>query len=238
MTEDTAAPTGGSVAYPSGYTIPAAAIVNFVVGTDATSGIGRWYLERQSAINTLELRCIWPMAQPNHWHVGKLQSNCAIPRWLSSCWNCYRYRLVVEDNVLNTVSYDILPTEMQVDIPGVKVIQTVTLDVVEGGATDTYDIVLNTPPTGNVTIGFSSGTQLNAQANITFTSADWNLPQTITVSAFDDAIAEGTHTGTMVHTAASTDSDYNGIAVPALVANITDNDSAGINVTTPAVIRR
>jgi hypothetical protein len=100
-----------------------------------------------------------------------------------------------------------------------------TTDVAEGGATDTYSIVLSTAPTANVTITINPGTQVNvAPSTLTFTSTNWNVAQTVTVTAVDDVLSEGAHTGTITHTAASTDASYNGIAITSVIANITDND--------------
>ena len=58
----------------------------------------------------------------------------------------------------------------------------------------------------------------------------WNVPQTVTVTAVDDAIPQGPHTGTITHAAASADPIYNGLAISSVVANVTDND-AGPGVT-------
>jgi len=115
------------------------------------------------------------------------------------------------------------------DSAGVMVTPT-TVDVAEGGATDIYTIVLTTQPTADVIISFAAGSQLQAIASVTFTSADWNLARTITVAAVDDALAEGLHTGTINHTATSSDANYGGIAVASVTANITDNDSGGVFV--------
>jgi hypothetical protein len=113
--------------------------------------------------------------------------------------------------------------------PGVAVTESGgTTNVAEGGATDTYTVVLNTAPTANVTVTLSPGTQVTvAPTTLTFTPANWNVPQTVTVTAVDDAMVEGAHTGTITHTAASTDAIYNGIAVASVTANITDNDTGG-----------
>jgi cobalamin biosynthesis Mg chelatase CobN len=40
----------------------------------------------------------------------------------------------------------------------------------------------------------------------------------------NDALVEGTHTGTISHTATSADASYNGIAIASVIATITDND--------------
>jgi hypothetical protein len=97
--------------------------------------------------------------------------------------------------------------------------------VTEGGVTDTYTVVLNTAPTANVTITINPGTQVTvAPATLTFTSANWNTAQTVTVTAVDDAVVEGPHSGTITHTSASTDAAYNAIAIGSVTASITDND--------------
>jgi len=95
-------------------------------------------------------------------------------------------------------------------------------------------VVLSQAPTANVTVTPSGGTQLTvAPASLIFTPANWNTPQTLTVSAIDDAVAEGPHTGTVTFTVASTDANYNGFTVPPITVNITDNDAGGVVFTQP-----
>jgi len=73
--------------------------------------------------------------------------------------------------------------------PGVTIVESGgSTDVTEGGATDTYTIVLNSVPTANVTISFNTGSQVAAISPITFTPANALTPQVITVSAIDDAV--------------------------------------------------
>lgn len=104
-------------------------------------------------------------------------------------------------------------------------------DVTEGGATDDYTLVLTSQPSGNVVISLGTAGQLSASpAPITFTSANWDSAQTVTVTAIDDLIAEGPHMGTISHIATSGDGNYNGITVASVVANITDNDVPGVSV--------
>jgi len=99
-------------------------------------------------------------------------------------------------------------------------------NVAEGGATDTYTIVLNSTPAANVTITFTTGSQIAAIGAVTFMPADALTPQTITVSAVDDGLVEGAHTGTITHAATSSDGNYSGISIANVTANITDNDIA------------
>jgi len=87
--------------------------------------------------------------------------------------------------VLMTNVLDVQPTELNV--------------YEEGETTDTFTIALVSQPTNNVTVTLNPETadiKLNAAAagaavDITFTSSDWDTPQTVTVKAVDDTEAEG-----------------------------------------------
>jgi hypothetical protein len=118
------------------------------------------------------------------------------------------------------------------DSPGVTIAQSgSSTDVTEGGATDTYTVVLTTQPTANVTITVSPSTQVSVSStSLTFTSSNWNTAQTVTVTALNDSVVEGNHTGTISHTAASSDFNYNGISIASVTADITDNDAAGVSI--------
>jgi hypothetical protein len=119
------------------------------------------------------------------------------------------------------------------DVAGVTVTQSGgTTAVTEGGASDTYTLVLTSQPTADVTVMMSGGAQVTATPSpVTFTSANWNQPQTITVSAVDDTVAEGTHSGSVTHAVTSGDAAYQGRLVDTVSATITDNDASGVTVT-------
>ena len=93
-------------------------------------------------------------------------------------------------------------------------VSTTSLTVREGGSA-TYTVVLTSQPTGNVTVTIQDPTD-NADvtaepATLTFTTTDWNVVQTVTVSAAQDGDADD-ETATITHTTASTgDSAYQGI---------------------------
>ncbi|HRE01839.1 MAG TPA: cytochrome P450, partial [Ilumatobacteraceae bacterium] len=112
------------------------------------------------------------------------------------------------------------------DVPGVVITESGTTDVIEGGATDTYDVVLLGAPTQDVTITLTSvGAQLTLPAPLTFTPANYNVPQTITVQAVDDGIYEGSHTDTITHTLTSLDLNYNGFPAGSVTVFIGDGIS-------------
>ncbi|MEG4054705.1 MULTISPECIES: choice-of-anchor L domain-containing protein, partial [unclassified Microcoleus] len=97
----------------------------------------------------------------------------------------------------------------------------------EGGATDSYTVSLNTQPTANVTVNVAAGSQIEAIAPIVFTPANWNVPQTVTVTATDDTVVEGSHSGTINHNvAAGSAAEYLPVAIAPVTVTIADNDTA------------
>ncbi len=111
------------------------------------------------------------------------------------------------------------------DTAGVTITQSGgTTNVTEGGATDTYTVALTSQPTADVNIALAN-TQTATNVNtLTFTAANWNIAQPVTVTAVDDAVIEGNHSGVITHIATSSDTNYNGINIGAVNVNITDND--------------
>jgi Ca2+-binding RTX toxin-like protein len=135
----------------------------------------------------------------------------------------------------NIVIPSVSPTIIDDDTAGVTIAQSGgSTNVAEGGATDTYTIVLASQPTADVTININPGSQATVSpTSVNFTAANFGTPQTITVTAVNDAVAEGNHSDLIQHTASSADAKYNGnsVTIDKVTANITDNDSAGVIVT-------
>ena len=108
--------------------------------------------------------------------------------------------------------------------------------VTEGGATDTLAIVLSRQPIANVTVTVNGNSDLtvagSASTTFTFTPLNWNIAQTLTVAAVDDAAAEGLESANITFSASSSDARYNNLTVAPVSASITDNDQA----TPPAVL--
>jgi hypothetical protein len=97
----------------------------------------------------------------------------------------------------------------------------------EGGATGSYKVSLNTQPTANVTVNVAAGSQINAIAPLVFTPANWDVPQTVTVTATDDTVVEGAHSGTIYHSvAAGSAAEYLPVTVAPVTVTIADNDTA------------
>ena len=115
------------------------------------------------------------------------------------------------------------PTET---VPGVTV-STTALTVTEEDTTGaTYTVVLDSQPTANVTVTVAghAGTDVTpSPTSLTFTTTTWDTAQTVTVTAGDDADTAN-DTVTLTHSAASTDSDYQGITIAGVAVTVTDND--------------
>ena len=78
--------------------------------------------------------------------------------------------------------------------PGITVNPTSGLVTTEDLGTDTFTVVIDTQPTADVTIDLTSdditeGTV--SPTSLTFTSGDWDSPQTVTVTGVDDNDVDG-----------------------------------------------
>uniref|UniRef100_A0A7C3VUP5 DUF11 domain-containing protein n=1 Tax=Planktothricoides sp. SpSt-374 TaxID=2282167 RepID=A0A7C3VUP5_9CYAN len=127
---------------------------------------------------------------------------------------------------------DVAVTNTDNDTAGITVSAS-TINVTEGGANGTYELVLTSAPTAPVTISFTPDSPLNPIPPIIFDSSNWNLPQLVIVSAVDDGNMESLHLGTITHSAISTDPIYNGIAITPVTANIADNNTSGVSLLQP-----
>ena len=100
----------------------------------------------------------------------------------------------------------------------------------EDATGDSYTVVLDTLPTADVTVtvaGHASTDVTPSSTILTFTTLDWATPQTVTVTAADDADVTD-DTVTLTHTAASTDTDYDGVTFDSVTVTVNDNDTAQV----------
>ena len=125
-------------------------------------------------------------------------------------------------------------------LPGVTV-STPALTVTEEDTTGaTYTVVLDSQPTATVTVTVAghAGTDVTltpSSATLTFTPTNWGTAQTVTVTAGDDADTAN-ESVSLTHSAASTDSEYQGITIAGVAVTVTDNDALpGVTVSTPAL---
>lgn len=98
--------------------------------------------------------------------------------------------------------------------------------VTEDDGTTTYTIVLDSAPSANVvvTLAEDSPDFSVSPSTLTFTSANWDTPQTVTITAVADTLVENTKVSAITHSAVSSDSNYNGLTIGSVEVAIYDND--------------
>ena len=105
---------------------------------------------------------------------------------------------------------------------------TQTLTVPEGEA-NSYTLVLGSRPTGDVTVGVTlpAGTDLSLdKTSLTFTADNWDVAQTVTVTAAEDDDGVTDAGVRLTHTVSG--GGYGSTTVPDVEVSITKNDSAGL----------
>ncbi len=116
-------------------------------------------------------------------------------------------------------------TELITSPPGL-VFTNQTLTLAEGGATSLLAVSLATAPSQSVTVNLKGDAQLtSSQAQLVFNSQNWDIPQSLLVSAIDDAVYERQQGGTLTLGFSSTDTLYAYLPSRQIAYSITDNDS-------------
>ena len=143
-----------------------------------------------------------------------------------------RVRFTDQLGSMETVTSDAFPDSGTVIGPGVSVTPT-SVSPIEG-RTVSYTLVLDTLPAGAVTItptSDDSGAVSLSPASFTFTTANWDTPRTVSVTALqdDDTTSE---TVTISHSV----SGYDTLTpADAVTVTVTDDDTAGVSVSTASL---
>ncbi len=135
-------------------------------------------------------------------------------------------------NGLNAANVSV--TNQDNDTAGITVNPTVGLITTESGGTATFTVVLTSQPGSSVTIGLSSSDTTEgtvSPTSLTFTSGNWSIEQTATVTGVDDLIVDGNIPYQAITApASSSDPNYNGLNAANVSVTNQDNDTAGITV--------
>ncbi len=130
---------------------------------------------------------------------------------------------------------DVSLTNTDNESAGFTITPTSGLTTTEAGGTATFTIRLNSKPLGSVIVGLTSSDTTEgtvSPASVSFTTDNWNAPQTVTVTGVNDSVADGSQPFSIV-TAAATGTDttgYVGLNPANVSVSNTDNDSAGFTV--------
>lgn len=146
--------------------------------------------------------------------------------WTSGCDSTSGNTCTVTLASNTTVQAQFEPTSISVGT-------TSTTDFTEGGSTS-FDVVLSHQPSNDVNVALTNTTPGAcglSSTSLQFTSADWDTPQTVTLTDADDAIDNGDSTCTItLADATSTGADFNGVTPSPNSVSVTvfDDDTAGI----------
>ena len=117
---------------------------------------------------------------------------------------------------------------------GIRVDPTLGLVTTEAGGTATFTVVLDGQPTADVTVNLSSSNTAEgtlSPASLTFTSLNWNDPQTVTVTGVDDFVDDGDVAYTIITApAVSADPTYSGFDPSDVSVTNLDDDQAGFSI--------
>ncbi len=108
---------------------------------------------------------------------------------------------------------------------------TTAVSVSEDGTSDTFTVVLNKLPAGDVVISIESadtGEATLSPATLTFTVDNWSTPQTVTVSGVDDTVVDGEQSTALTVSVVDVDSDdaFDALSDQTVTAATEDDDTA------------
>ena len=102
-----------------------------------------------------------------------------------------------------------------------------------------YTVVLDSKPTDDVRIDISAPAMVTlSPTSLTFTPSNWNVAQTVTATAVDDAIDNSgdERAGSIAHTMVAGESDYGGVAVADVAVTVNDDDGEPtLSIDSPSV---
>ena len=139
------------------------------------------------------------------------------------------------DPVYNNFAGDsVSVTNIDNDRAGFVITPPGNLVVSELGDSETFTVALLKRPTGNVRITLASsdlGEGFVSPAVLTFTTGNWNVPKTVTVTGVDDLLVDGNQQFLII-TGAATSSDpaYNGLDPADVTVTNIDNETPQVYV--------
>ncbi len=128
------------------------------------------------------------------------------------------------------LNQDVTVTVTDDDAVAGVTLSTARITVAEANGMDTYTVVLDTPPSGDVEITVASdtpGAATVAPLSLEFTASNWDTVQTVTVTGVNDNVG-GNRTATISHSIDSGDGDGagypDGLAIATVEVTVTDDD--------------
>ncbi|MBR4984437.1 MAG: hypothetical protein IKY83_01685, partial [Proteobacteria bacterium] len=143
-------------------------------------------------------------------------------------------KLTSEDKDFNGKTNEIEFTTVDNDVAGFVIASEATIFSEDGGSNE-FTVKLSAQPQADVTVTVSS-TDVSELAvvsanTLTFTSENWNVPQTVKVEAVDDNTADGAQIVQVKFEGKSEDEHFDGIEGLSADYTISDNDANSIVLT-------
>jgi hypothetical protein len=121
------------------------------------------------------------------------------------------------------------------DVPRILTAGVTGVVLMEGGAAETISVSLSHAPLNNVTIAVNNSNPQQWTSNVSslvFTPSNWNVPQSLTLLATNEAIVDGTINGNVrLSVSNSADAAFRGLPEQLILVQINDNDVPSIQVT-------
>ena len=121
-------------------------------------------------------------------------------------------------------------------LPAASVTVSSAAVTVKEGEEGSYTIVLASDPQATVTITPSSGDSTVATVSpdsLNFTTSNWDQPRTVTVSGVENDVDGDDAVTTIRHEVAG--GHYDNVPVASVAVTVTDDDTRGVTVSTPAL---
>ena len=131
---------------------------------------------------------------------------------------------------LDGTAYQVTAAVSDDDTPGIAAPLPTSFNLREGSEYE-YSVVLQTRPSAAVTLSVSSDSNAVTANSVTFTPSNWATPQTLTITAVDDA----TSTEAKLTPSFTGAAEYASLTLSSVTVNVIDNDSAGLVVLTNAL---
>jgi hypothetical protein len=127
----------------------------------------------------------------------------------------------------NGTDWDLMTMQLSAIRAGVNFNPATGLTTTEAGAEATVEVSLASAPLQDVVISLVSSNTAEgtvSPASLTFTSANWDTAQTVTISGVEDSIDDGDQAYAIQFSVTSTDLLYEGLALTDLSVTNVDND--------------
>lgn len=120
------------------------------------------------------------------------------------------------------------------DTAGLTIVESTPFGTTEAGGTATFTVVLDSEPVSDVTVTSASNRTnegvVTSGGSLTFTSSNWNTPQTVTITGQDDAIDDGNQEYQIDIEISSADTNYGSNLNTSLSLSNEDDDAFGVTL--------